>query len=75
VRVTVDDDRTPLPITRWRRCSRPCMAREPSREIVLRADRRLRYGDVKRFLKVIQGGRLPRRGAGRGAATTPLEHD
>jgi biopolymer transport protein ExbD len=55
VRVTVDDDRTPLSDPALEALLAALHAQGPGREIVLRADRRLPYGEVKRVLKAIQG--------------------
>ena len=75
VRVTVDDDRTPLSDPALETLLAALHAQGAGRQIVLRADRRLRYGDVKRVLKVIQGAGFRDVGLAAERATTPLEHD
>jgi biopolymer transport protein TolR len=53
--VSLDDDPGPLSESAFRELARALHEQNPRREIVVRADRRLAYGDVKRVLAELQG--------------------
>jgi biopolymer transport protein TolR len=59
VSIRVDDDPSPLGEAALQTLLGALHDRDPRREIALRADRRLTYGDVKRALRVIQEAGFP----------------
>lgn len=59
VAISVDDDPGPLSPAALEELLRALRAENLRREIVLRADRRLPYGEVKRALRTIQAAGLP----------------
>ena len=59
VAIALDNDPGPLSETAFQELIRALHAQNPRREILLRADRRLRYGDVKRVLGYVQAAGFP----------------
>jgi len=57
--ILVDDDASPLDDAALSVLLRALHARDPRREIALRADRRLSYGSVRRVLALIQEAGFP----------------
>jgi biopolymer transport protein TolR len=53
--ISLDDDPGPLSESAFRELVRALHDQNPRREIVVRADKRLVYGDVKRVLAELQG--------------------
>jgi len=54
VAISVDDDPGPLSEAAFEELMRALHAQQPARQILLRADRRLAYGEVKRILRIVQ---------------------
>src|SRR5262245_56806202 len=54
VAIYVDDDPGPLSEAAFEELMRALHAQQPGRQILLRADRRLAYGEVKRILRIVQ---------------------
>ena len=54
VAISVDDDPGPLSEPALEMLMRALHERQPTRQILLRADRRLSYGDVKKVLRIVQ---------------------
>ncbi len=54
VSISVDDDPGPLSEAAFEELMRALHAQQPGRQILLRADRRLPYGEVKRILRIVQ---------------------
>ena len=52
--ISVDDDPGPLSASAFQELIRALHEQNPRREIVVRADRRLAYGEVKRVLHTVQ---------------------
>jgi biopolymer transport protein TolR len=59
IAISVDDDPGPLSEAAFEALLRAIRARNTRHEIVLRADRRLPYGEVKRALRTIQAAGFP----------------
>jgi biopolymer transport protein ExbD len=59
VAVRVDDDPTPMGEEALAALLQAIHAQDPRREISLRADRRLTYGEVKRVLRFVQEAGFP----------------
>ena len=59
VAISVDDDPGPLSPAAFEELLRAIRARDARHDIVLRADRRLPYGEVKRALRTIQAAGFP----------------
>ena len=57
--ISLDNDPGPLSETAFQELIRALHDQNPRREILLRADRRLRYGDVKRVLGYVQAAGFP----------------
>jgi biopolymer transport protein TolR len=54
VAISVDDDPGPLSEAAFEELMRALHAQQPGRQILLRADKRLAYGEVKRILRIVQ---------------------
>jgi biopolymer transport protein ExbD len=54
VAISVDDDPGPLSEPALETLMRALHERQPARQILVRADRRLAYGEVKRVLRIVQ---------------------
>jgi len=52
--ISVDDDPGPLSEPALEMLMHALHARQPSSQILLRADKRLSYGDIKRVLRIVQ---------------------
>ena len=59
VAIRVDDDPNPMGEEALETLLKAIHARDPRREISLRADRRLAYGEVKRVLRFVQEAGFP----------------
>ena len=59
IAIRVDDDPTPMGEEALATLLRAIHAQDPRREIALRADRRLAYGEVKRVLRFVQEAGFP----------------
>jgi biopolymer transport protein ExbD len=54
VAISVDDDPGPLSEPAFEELLRALHAQRPTREVLVRADRRLSYGEVKKVLRIVQ---------------------
>ena len=57
--IALDDDPGPLSESAFEALMRALHEQNPRREIVLRADRRLPYGEIKRVLRSVQAAGFP----------------
>ncbi|MFY9550403.1 MAG: biopolymer transporter ExbD [Thermoanaerobaculia bacterium] len=59
VAISIDDDPSPLSEPAFEELLKALHAQRPGRQILLRADRRLSYGEVKRVMRAVQAAGFP----------------